>query len=118
MSRVQLKTLERLVAGKLRSDNSDYKIQAAYHKTKEVFDDVAFLTGVPHDKIIDAIYVDGYYEHKSARNLGIEFCLNVKTLLSYRRCYLEILAKYYLGLLISEEDDLVRFYDELTAPEK
>ena len=113
MSTFQLKTIEILVAKALRTPDSDYRIHSAYAKTIEHFTDDAYLSGVEHDKIIKDIYERGYYSNKSSRTLSIEFCLNTKTLLTYRRNYLKIIAKHYFNLTEPTENDIEMLYNEL-----
>lgn len=114
MSKFQLKTLETLVAKELRNPDSSYKIHSAYAKALEHFADEAYLSGIEHDKIIKSIYERGYYKNKSSRALSLELCLNTKTLLTYRRNYLKIIAKHYFNLSEPKFNDLEMLYDELT----
>lgn len=113
MSKFQLKTLENLVAKELRKPDSGYKIHSAYARAVDHFADEAYLSGVEHDKIIKRIYERNYYDNKSSRALSLELCLNTKTLLTYRRNYLKIIARHYFDLTAPTENDLNMLYEEL-----
>ena len=115
MSKFQLKTLENLVAKELRRTDSGGKMRSAYVRAVDHFADEAYLSGVEHDKIIKRIYELNYYDNKSSRSLTLELCLNTKTLLTYRRNYLRIIAKHYFNLSVPTEDELNMLYEELIS---
>lgn len=99
MTHVQIKTLELLIVKILRSKNiSESKVFSAFSNLTKFFNDHDFVFKTNHSEIINTIYLTNFYLNKSANALSGTFHLDTKTLLNYRKNYLILFAKYYLGL--------------------
>ena len=114
MRTVQIKTLELLIIERLKTSPPDHKIHTSFAFVKEHFLNEGYLYGVEHERIISAIYLGNFYKRKTAKALSHEFHTDTKTLLKYRKNYLRLFAKKYLGLTEPTNTDMFLLYSALT----
>lgn len=118
MSEIKIKTLEKLVFRELHgSDKNDRRLQDAFHAVFTHFCDEQYLHNTEHESIMNLIYRSGCYKHKSVQKLAQDFHLDYKTLLDYRKSYLRLFAKYYLGLPSSTNTEIYLLYTVLLKKE-
>ena len=115
MHTLQVRTLELLIIHELHNYSSvDSKLTYSFNKMLEHFSDEEYLDGIPHTAIIRKIYMDYFYQYNHVSALALKFHINNKSLLVYRKRYLHLLAKYYLGLFSPTQTDLYFFYQKLS----
>ena len=105
----QIKSIEKLIINNLSNSN----VKSSFAKIIHIADE-DFLHSLGHSNILSAIYLNNLYKHKSVRYLCISFNLDNKTLLYYRKLYVSLFAKYYLGLSSLSNIDLLRLFIELS----
>ena len=110
----QIKTLELLVIREIHSLNGyNQAVHEAFAKMMRHFEDEEYLYGIEHTAIITTIYINQFYKYKSAEALSRELHIDAKTLLFYRKSYLTLFAKNYLGLRIEKPEDFIALYEQL-----
>ena len=106
----QIKSIKKLIIYNLNNPN----VNSSFAKVLTHFADKDFLHNSNHYNILSAIYINNLYKHKSVRFLCIHFTLDNKTLLYYRKLYISLFAKYYLGLSSLSNLDFLRLFTELS----
>lgn len=112
MQKLQIKTVELLIT-KIMQKADDDLLRTAFCKMSEHFSDEEYLYGIGHSAIITNIYVKRVYRYKTVRKFSEDVHLDQKTLLEYRKDYLQLFAKYYLKTAASTCVDLSQFYAQL-----
>jgi hypothetical protein len=93
MKTIQIKTLELLLIKALNSKNfSKDKIYSSFRYMLNHFSDDDYLYAFNHRRIISVIYLENFYAHKTVKALTQYLHIDNKTLLSYRKAYLNILC--------------------------
>ena len=114
MTTKQIKTFEQLIARELQGESGyNARVQAAYMEMYKHFSNEEYLYGIPHTQIITKIYTGGFYKHCSVGALSRELYYDFKTLLSFRKRYIELFARYYLNLEKKTDDAIVVLYEQL-----
>ncbi len=113
MYRFQIKTLELSVIRELGRSDADENIKNAFAYAYNHFTDENYLYGIEHKLVIDTIYNNNFYKYKSTKALSQETHIDTKTLLTYRKSYLRLLAKQYLNLNEPTALDLTMLYNAL-----
>lgn len=114
MPTIQIKTLELLIIGELHGVNGyNRAVQAAFTQMLHHFANEEYLYGIEHTEIINKIYVDNFYEYRSAEALSRELFIDIKTLLCYRKSYIRMFAKYYLNLSTFGDDAAECLYERM-----
>ncbi len=93
-----MKEIEILLIRLLKISPSDSPALRAFDKVLEYFFDEDFLSQPRHEKILFFIYNKGLYDRPFLLALSQLLNMNYTLLLEYRRDYLCLFAKYYLGL--------------------
>ena len=114
MHTFQTKTIEQLIVILLHDPkNGNEKVHFAFEQMLRHFSDEGYLYGIDHGEIIKEIYIKNFYKFRYAEALPMEMALDNKTLLTYRKSYLRLFAKYYLNLSVFIEEDFIRLYESL-----
>ncbi len=82
----------------LKNPSSANSLRQAFDKMLEHFIDADFLYDTSHEKIILLIYEKDFYAHHYAYALPQILNMDNKLLLASRKNYLQLFAKYYLGI--------------------
>ena len=110
MRNKQIKTLEISLIDALHDKNASDKLLATYEYVLRHFADEDYLHGTDHVKIIRRIYTDKDYKKKTMTSLLSDLHIDNKALLSYRKLYVSLFAKRYLGLNVKSETDNALLY--------
>ncbi len=94
----QIKTLESMLIYILNKASPTSPAAQAFEKMLEHFIDEDFIYTQFHEEIIHLIYQKDFYKHHYAYALPQILNIDNKTLLEYRKRYLQLFAKYYLGV--------------------
>ena len=94
----KIKTIELLLIEILSIAPPDNLVLVAFRKTLQHFTDEDFLYSTNHNKIFSAIYLNSFYKNHYLHALTQSLHIDNKTLLTYRKNYLRLFAKYYLGI--------------------
>ncbi len=110
----QIKTLETLIIQKLKNPHSkDCRILPVFAYIYHHFSDEEYLHGIEHSRILTTIYINDFYKYKTTAALSQEMHIDNKTLLTCRKLYLKMFAKYYLNLKTPMKTDFALLYSEL-----
>ncbi len=109
----QIKTLENIVIDILHNAPTSNPVHQAFQKMFEHFIDEDFLYTQTHEEIITQIYEKNFYAYHYAYALPQTFHTDNKTLLDFRKSYLLLFAKYYLGIQQKSKNIFVVLYAEL-----
>ncbi len=119
MYTLQIKTIELLIIDALHSNHIySPSVNSAFEQTFQHFANEEYLYGVEHTKILTKIFLNGYYKFRTAKALSLDLHLDTKTLLSYRKSYLHLFAKFYLNLSVPTKTDLMLLYAELNKQKR
>ena len=111
---MQIKTLELLIIQELHSLNGyNQAIHSAFSQVLRHFSEEEYLYGIEHETILNKIYINRFYKFHSTEALSQELHIDTKTLLIYRKSYLHLFARFYLGLSSSTQADLYLLYEKL-----
>ncbi len=94
----KIKTIELLLIDILHIVPPNNLVLVAFRKTLQHFTDEDFLYSTHHNKILSAIYLDSFYKKHYLLALTQTLHIDNKTLLTCRKNYLRLFAKYYLGI--------------------
>ncbi len=94
----KIKTIELLLIDILHIAPPDNLVLVAFYKTLQHFTDEDFLYSSHHNKILSTIYLNSFYKHHYLIALTQTLYIDNKTLLTCRKNYLRLFAKYYLDL--------------------
>lgn len=111
---MQIKILEKLVAKLLEKSMPDAKLLDAFKQMRRHFWEDDYLYDYNHCEIIKKIYlVNAYANGSSVLSLTQDFHCDNKTLLDYRKAYINLIAAHYLEATTRTESVLALFYAAL-----
>ncbi len=94
----KIKTIELLLIDIIPIAPPENLVLVAFRKTLQHFTDEDFLYSTDHNKILSTIYLNSFYKNHYLLALTQTLHIDRKTLLTCRKNYLRLFAKYYLGI--------------------
>ncbi len=110
----KIKTIELLLIDILHIAPPDNLVLVAFHKILQHFTDEDFLYFTNHNKILSAIYLNSFYKNHYLLALTQSLHIDNKTLLTYRKNYLRLFAKYCFDVTANTKIIFPLLYSELS----